>query len=41
MGYMGSGNAAATPALIAERDGGDWSLRPCQITFWKITSGTD
>jgi hypothetical protein len=41
MRYTGSGNVAATPDLITERVGGDWSLGPCQITLWKIAFGTD
>lgn len=41
MGYRGSDNIAATPDLIAERDGSDRPLGPCQITLWKIASGTD
>ena len=41
MRRRGSNNVSATPDLIARRDGNDWSLGPCQITLWKVASGTD
>jgi len=41
MRQRGSGNVAATPDLVAERDGRVWSPDLCQITLWKIASATD
>ena len=41
MRQRGSGNVAATPDLVAERDGRVWSPDLCQITLWKISSATD